>query len=100
MNIETIPDIFEHRLANDPDGTLFEYKIPPHPEYSATENVWHTVTAATFDLHTKIIANFLLSKGLRKGARLAILARCTYESVLLDFAAQLVGIVVVPIYET
>ncbi|MDR1447533.1 MAG: AMP-binding protein [Candidatus Ancillula sp.] len=100
MNIQTIPELLDYRLSFDPDNILFEYKIPPHSHSHTVAGKWHSLTARRFELEVKVVANYLLTLGMKKGDKLLILARSTYETVLLDFAAQLVGIVVAPVAET
>ncbi|MDR2083165.1 MAG: AMP-binding protein [Candidatus Ancillula trichonymphae] len=100
MDIQTIPELLDYRLSFDSDEVLFEYKVPPHAHLHMTPGKWHSLTTHRFGLEVKAIANFLLSLGLKKGDKLVILARSTYETILIDFAAQLVGIVVAPVAET
>jgi long-chain acyl-CoA synthetase len=100
MKISTIPELLDHNLEQNAQSVLFEYKIPPHCPDGLFSGKWHALTAARFEVEVKIIAKFLLSLGLKKGDKLLILARSTYETVLLDFAAQMISVVVAPVSET
>jgi long-chain acyl-CoA synthetase len=61
---------------------------------------WRDVTAAAFADEVRDVAKGLIAEGLRRGDRLAIMARTSYEWTLLDFAAWAAGLVTVPIYPT
>ena len=59
---------------------------------------WHEVTWQEAAERVELIANGLLSRGVRKGDAFAILARTTLEWALVDFALAHVGAVTVGIY--
>ncbi|MFG2298826.1 AMP-dependent synthetase/ligase [Streptomyces sp. NPDC048603] len=61
---------------------------------------WRDVTAAEFAAEVTAVAKGLIAEGLQPGARIAIMARTTYEWTLLDFAAWAAGLVTVPVYPT
>ena len=59
---------------------------------------WHEVTWQEAAERVELIANGLLSRGVRKGDAFAILARTTLEWALFDFALAHVGAITVGIY--
>ncbi|MCX5398895.1 long-chain fatty acid--CoA ligase [Streptomyces sp. NBC_00102] len=61
---------------------------------------WRDVTAREFADEVRAVAKGLIAEGFRPGARIAIMARTTYEWTLLDFAAWTAALVTVPIYPT
>ncbi|MFF7364965.1 AMP-binding protein [Streptomyces sp. NPDC008125] len=61
---------------------------------------WGDVTALAFAEEVRALAKGLIAEGFQPGARIAIMARTTYEWTLLDFAAWAAGLVTVPIYPT
>lgn len=61
---------------------------------------WRDVTARAFADEVRAVAKGLIAEGFQPGARIAIMARTTYEWTLLDFAAWAAGLVTVPIYPT
>ena len=61
---------------------------------------WQTVTASELDQEIRSVAKGLIGHGVKKGDRVAIMAKTRYEWTILDFAIIYVGGVTVPIYET
>ncbi len=61
---------------------------------------WREVSWPEADERVDALANGLLSRGIRRGDALAVLARTRLEWVLLDWAAMRIGAVVVGIYPT
>lgn len=61
---------------------------------------WTKVSALTLASEITRLAKGLLAMGIEKGEKIAIMGATSYNWTIVDLAAQLVGIVVVPIYET
>ncbi|WP_055619309.1 long-chain fatty acid--CoA ligase [Streptomyces sp. JHA19] len=61
---------------------------------------WQDVTAAEFRDEVLALAKGMLTRGIRFGDRVAIMARTRYEWTLFDFALWTIGAQVVPIYPT
>ncbi|MBD0329721.1 MAG: long-chain fatty acid--CoA ligase [Thermoleophilia bacterium] len=61
---------------------------------------WRPVSWQDADRRVDELAHGLLALGLRKGDRLALLGATRLEWALVDLAANLVGVVVVPLYPT
>jgi long-chain acyl-CoA synthetase len=64
------------------------------------EGGWRPVTAAEFRDEVVDVAKGLVSKGVRPGDRVGLMARTRYEWTLVDYAIWSAGAVTVPIYET
>ncbi|MDR1861641.1 MAG: AMP-dependent synthetase/ligase [Candidatus Ancillula sp.] len=88
---ENIYTLLQERVAKTPHETLFEFKSGAS---------WELVTASEFQVRARNLASGLLALGLKKGDAIAVAASTSFEWVLLDFAGLMIGVLVVPIYET
>jgi long-chain acyl-CoA synthetase len=71
----------------------------PGPAYLVeTEGGWHEISWQQADERVRAYANGLLTLGLRKGQRFAVLARNSLDWALMDFALARIGAVTVPVY--
>lgn len=61
---------------------------------------WQPVTAVELDQEIRSVAKGLIAHGVKRGDRVAIMAKTRYEWTILDFAIIYCGAVTVPIYET
>ncbi|WP_399089016.1 AMP-dependent synthetase/ligase [Streptomyces sp. BBFR2] len=61
---------------------------------------WRDVTRAAFADEVRAVAKGLIAHGLRRGDRLALMARTTYEWILIDCAAWAAGLITVPVHPT
>ncbi|MDR2538549.1 MAG: AMP-dependent synthetase/ligase [Bifidobacteriaceae bacterium] len=82
----------EARAKRQPDDVLFNYKVGP--------NRWNKITGQEFAELTKRVAKGLLAKGLKPGDAIAIMGHTSIEWITMDYAAALLGLISVPIYET
>jgi long-chain acyl-CoA synthetase len=87
----TIGEVWRRATQSGRTGTAYL-----HEEAGA----WKELSWAEAGRRVDELAHGLLSLGLRRGDRLAILAQTTLEWALLDFALARIGVVVVPIYPT
>ncbi|WP_312871945.1 AMP-dependent synthetase/ligase [Amycolatopsis acididurans] len=62
--------------------------------------VSENVTRGEFTAHVESVAGELLRRGVRRGDRVAVLGRTSYEWALADFAILSIGAVTVPVYPT
>jgi crotonobetaine/carnitine-CoA ligase len=83
----TILEVFERRLALDPDGRYLEL--------AGSENV--RLTAREVDCQSNRLANACLSMGIQRGDRIATLLDNCSEQVVAFFAALKIGAIQVPI---
>ncbi|MFK0124610.1 AMP-dependent synthetase/ligase [Streptomyces nigra] len=83
--------VFEH-AQEDPDYVVLGRKDE--------NDQWQDVTAAEFRDEVLALAKGMLTRGIRFGDRVAIMARTRYEWTLFDFALWTIGAQVVPIYPT
>jgi long-chain acyl-CoA synthetase len=86
-----ITDIITQRALNEPHRVLLSRPVGTG---------WQTVTASELDQEIRSVAKGLIGHGVKKGDRVAIMAKTRYEWTILDFAIIYVGGVTVPIYET
>ena len=86
-----ITSIITDRVAKEPGRVLLSRPLG---------NGWQPVTAVEFDLEIRSVAKGLIARGVKKGDRVAIMAKTRYEWTVLDFAIIYCGGVTVPIYET
>ena len=86
-----ITSIITDRVAKEPGRVLLSRPLG---------NGWQPVTAVEFDLEIRSVAKGLIARGVKKGDRVAIIAKTRYEWTVLDFAIIYCGGVTVPIYET
>ncbi|MFF9480939.1 AMP-dependent synthetase/ligase [Streptomyces sp. NPDC014733] len=61
---------------------------------------WSDLTCAAFADEVRAVAKGLIAHGLRRGDRLALMARTTYEWTLIDCAAWAAGLITVPVHPT
>lgn len=88
----SLADLPFHNAADAPAELAFSRRGP--------DGRWADVTTAQFAREVSATAKGLIASGLRPGDRLAIMARTSYEWVLLDFAGWAAGLVTVPVYPT
>ena len=86
-----ITSIITDRVAKEPGRVLLSRPLG---------NGWQPVTAVEFDLEIRSVAKGLIARGVKKGDRVAIIAKTRYEWTVLDFAIIYCGGITVPIYET
>src|SRR5918996_6478204 len=87
----TIGEVWRRATTSGRTGTAYL-----HDE----DGAWREVSWAEAGRRVDELAHGLLSLGLRRGDRLAILAQTRVEWALLDFALARIGVAVVPIYAT
>lgn len=94
MNISRIFDIFPHQLAHCPQTTALAVK-------DATNKKWITYTTQDVIDCYQALSSAMLQIGLQKGDAIGIIANnnCP-EWHFIDFAAQQIGLIVVPVYPT
>lgn len=90
---ESVPRLFFARVKRSPKATVMMRKSP----YGGA---WEPVSAADFAGQIIDLARAFIGIGLDPGDRIALMAPTSYTWTLIDYAAQTVGLVVVPIYET
>ena len=86
-----ITSVITDRVAKEPGRVLLSRPLG---------NGWQPVTAVEFDLEIRSVAKGLIARGVKKGDRVAIMAKTRYEWTVLDFAIIYCGGITVPIYET
>ncbi|MCU1270307.1 MAG: AMP-forming long-chain acyl-CoA synthetase [Acidobacteriaceae bacterium] len=90
MSIQTLNDIFFAIAARD----------QPRCMLRKTANGWEPISAREFAAKVSAVSGALRSWGIARGDRVAVLSENRHEWPVADFAAMLVGGVVVPIYTT
>lgn len=85
-------DLLWQRTEADPDHILFEV-LDEHDEVTG-------ISTAEFKAQVVALAKGLVASGIAPEQRVAILSPTRYEWALLDLAMQVIGAVVVPVYET
>jgi long-chain acyl-CoA synthetase len=86
-----ITSIITDRVAKEPGRVLLSRPLG---------DGWQPVTAVEFDQEIRSVAKGLISHGIKRGDRVAIMAKTRYEWTILDFAIIYCGAITVPIYET
>ena len=86
-----ITNIITDRVAKEPGRVLLSRPLG---------NGWQPVTAVELDQEIRSVAKGLVSHGVARGDRVAIMAKTRYEWTILDFAIIYCGGITVPIYET
>jgi long-chain acyl-CoA synthetase len=86
-----ITSIITDRVAKEPGRVLLSRPLG---------DGWQPVTAVEFDQEIRNVAKGLISHGIKRGDRVAIMAKTRYEWTILDFAIIYCGAITVPIYET
>ena len=86
-----ITNIITDRVAKEPGRVLLSRPLG---------NGWQPVTAVELDQEIRSVAKGLVSHGVARGDRVAIMAKTRYEWTILDFAIFYCGGITVPIYET
>ena len=86
-----ITTIITDRVAKEPGRVLLSRPLG---------NGWKPVTAVELDQEIRSVAKGLISHGVSRGDRVAIMAKTRYEWTILDFAIIYCGGITVPIYET
>ncbi|MEI6220086.1 MAG: AMP-dependent synthetase/ligase [Actinomycetes bacterium] len=86
-----ITNIITDRAAKEPGRVLLSRPLG---------NGWKPVTAVELDQEIRSVAKGLISHGVARGDRVAIMAKTRYEWTILDFAIIYCGGITVPIYET
>lgn len=87
----SLADIPYDHAAEDLDAVVVRRKAGVH---------WADVTAAQLRDEVQAVARGLIARGLEPGAKVGLMARTSYEWMLLDLAVWAAGGVVVPIYPT
>ncbi|ROS44245.1 AMP-dependent synthetase/ligase [Amycolatopsis thermoflava] len=83
--------VLEEGLRRDPDRPVLS---------RVADGAWRDVTYAELTRHVRAAAAALRGHGVRRGDRVAILGRTSYEWAVADFAALALGAVAVPVYPT
>lgn len=91
---DNIYSILTKRLEENPKGTLFKFKKDIN---KADADNWDDINIRDFIFETKTIAKGLIAKGYRKGDTIGIIARTSFEWVVLNFAILSIGCISVPI---
>ena len=86
-----ITTIITDRAANEPHRVLLSRPVG---------DGWQPVTSIELDQEIRSVAKGLISHGIDRGDRVAIMAKTRYEWTILDFAIIYCGGITVPIYET
>ena len=86
-----ITNIITDRVAKEPGRVLLSRPLG---------DGWQPVTAVELDQEIRSVAKGLISHGVARGDRVAIMAKTRYEWTILDFAIIYCGGITVPIYET
>ncbi len=86
-----ITQIITDRAAREPGRVLLSRPLG---------NGWKPVSAIELDQEIRSVAKGLISRGVLRGDRVAIMAKTRYEWTILDFAIIYCGAITVPIYET
>ncbi len=86
-----ITQIISDRAAKEPGRVLLSRPLG---------NGWKPVSAIELDQEIRSVAKGLISRGVLRGDRVAIMAKTRYEWTILDFAIIYCGAITVPIYET
>ncbi|HEX6197695.1 MAG TPA: AMP-dependent synthetase/ligase [Jiangellaceae bacterium] len=87
----SLADIPFDNAAADPDAVVVKRKVGDE---------WTPVTAAQLRDEVVAVARGLIARGVEPGSRVGIMARTSYEWMLLDLATWAAGGVVVPLYPT
>jgi len=90
MSIQTLNDIFFAIAGRD----------QPRCMLRRTDAGWQPISSRDFAAKISAVAQALLSWGISRGDRVAILSENRHEWMVADFACMLLGAVVVPIYTT
>jgi len=90
MRIQTLNDIFFAIAGRD----------QPRCMLRRTDAGWQPISSRDFAAKISAVAQALLSWGISRGDRVAILSENRHEWMVADFACMLLGAVVVPIYTT
>lgn len=89
---ETLPQMFQ--------ATALRLGQRPALKAKLSQGGWRVITWAGYQRYVQELAAFLLSLGVEKGDRVALLAKNSPEWVVTDFATLHAGAVMVGIYET
>ena len=89
----TIPGIIEKRASLYPSEVAVELR-------NQIGTQWQKITADALRDQIYVVARGLIAYGLEPGDSVAIFGAASYEWTVLDFAAQSIGCVVVPVYES
>lgn len=89
---KNITSILQKRLEKEPHATIIERKN--------STGKWDKITVEKFHQEATMLAKRLIAFGLQPNERIAIMSKTRYEWTLIDFAALMAGLTVVPIYET
>src|SRR5260221_8881113 len=90
VHLGTLADVF---------FSVVERNLPNAMSYRKG-GVWHQISGKQVYQNVTDVAQFLRAQGLKKGDRLAIISENRPEWAIADFAAQILGLVDVPIYPT
>ena len=87
--IKTLSDFYYHQLTNNPKQDAFTQK---------EDGEWVSISIEDFIGKAKRFSSGLLSLGVKKGDRVAVISNNRTEWHLTDLAAQQLGVINVPIY--
>lgn len=87
----TVPELFRQRIAASPNKCAYEF-------FDIASKQWHQITWATMGRETARWQQALKKEKLKRGDRVAIMAKNSREWVLFDQAALGLGLVTVPLY--
>jgi long-chain acyl-CoA synthetase len=90
MALSTLNDIFFQVIENDSSSLMLERR----------DGQWTTITAADFGRRVLGVAQGLRAMRVAQGDRIAIISENRPEWTITDFAALLIGAIVVPIFPT
>jgi long-chain acyl-CoA synthetase len=90
MSLQTLNDIF----------FIIAHRDQPECMLRKTDAGWKPISAREFAAKVYSVASAMRAWGISRGDRVAILSENRHEWVVADFACQLLGAVVVPIYTT
>jgi long-chain acyl-CoA synthetase len=93
---KTVSETFLERVRTTPDFVGFQFK-PTHPEMGPVGH-WRKMTYREYEREVQPLAYGLMSFGLKKGDRVAILSNTRIEWSLADIAILGASCVTVPIY--
>ena len=88
---ETLVELFSNRIQRTPDAVSMKVK---------ESGDWKSITFGDFDRSAREVAHGLLSLGVEKGDKVAILSANRPEWHICDVAVLLCGAVTVPVYVT
>jgi len=86
-----ITDLITHRAQTEPHRIVLSRPVG---------DGWQPVTAYELEQEIRSVAKGFIERGVRKGDRVAVMAKTRYEWTILDLAIIFIGGITVPVYET